>query len=219
MTNDPRSMQDSHRDTDSARRLAMTDGLGDLSTTASNVLVLAPTHGGYWQDACHSLSTHRGIPSTKRLVLTYVYGAAAYLSQIEDTMDDPPELAIIEATGDTNSPPGLPGDWPVEIRHEAPGDLTGIGIQSSEFLTRWHNADDVAVCVESITAMLQYVPIQTAYRFLHVLTHRVTHAGATAHYHMSPGAHSEQELGTLKQLFDAIAEYDTATDTWTVAER
>lgn len=212
-------MQDSHHNTDSERRRAMTDGLGELSTTASNVLVLAPTHGGYWRDACLSLSTLRGTPSTKRLVLTYVYGAESYLSQIEETTDDPPELAIIQASGDTNSMPRIPQNWPVEIRHEAPGDLTGIGIQSSEFLTRWHGADDVAVCVESITAMLQYVPIQTAYRFLHVLTHRVNHAGATAHYHMSPDAHSERELGTLKQLFDAIAEYDTETDTWTVAER
>lgn len=199
-------------------RTAMT-ALDDLTETARNVLVLAPTHGGYWQDACTHLSTRNDLDGGNVLVLTYVLGADAHLARLEDRATPPRAVAIVEATGDATTTLAFDPDYPVALRQEAPGDLTGLGIQCSEFLTRWHDSGDVAVCIESISAMLQYTPMKTAYRFLHVLTHRVNHAGATAHYHMSPDAHSRQEIGTLKQLFDAVASFDQDADTWNVLER
>lgn len=197
----------------------MTDGLDQLSRRASNVLVLAPSHGGSWTAACEHLHVRHGKPATNLLVLTYVLGAASHLERFQEPRNRPAALAVVEATGDTSVTPPMETPFEVYVRHEAPSDLTGIGIQCSEFLTRWHDADGVSVCVESITSMLQYVPLQTAYRFLHVLTHRVSHASATAHYHMSPHAHTEKEIGTIKQLFDAVATYDPDTDTWDVVER
>lgn len=194
-------------------------GLDDLTQTARNVLVLAPTHGGHWRDACIHLTTRNDLEGGNVLVLTYVLGADAHLARLDDLAVPPCAVAIVEATGDATTSLDHDPDYPVALRQEAPGDLTGLGIQCSEFLTRWHDSGPVAVCVESITALLQYVPMKTAYRFLHVLTHRVNHADATAHYHLSPDAHSQQELGTLKQLFDAVASFDQDDESWRVLER
>ena len=195
--------------------------LDELAATTRNVLVLAPAQSRSWRDACTHFYTRDGLDETNVLVLTYVLGADDHLAHLHALDDSPGAVAIVEATGDaTTSPdPDHDPDYPTAIREEAPSDLTGLGIQCSEFLTRWHETDDVAVCVESITAMLQYTPTKTAYRFLHVLTHRVTHADATAHYHLSPDAHTRQEIGTLKQLFDAVATFDPDAATWRVRQR
>lgn len=218
MTDAPEPMQDPTAHHETSMEQPMTIGLDDLSQETRNVLVLAPTHGGHWHQACQYFHTRRDLADTNLLILTYVVGASNYATRLSTDEMTPAGMAIVEATGET-TPANVDSDFPLEIRREAPGDLTGIGIQCSEFLTRWHDTPDVSLCLESITSMLQYVPIQTAYRFLHVLTHRVAHANATAHYHMSPDAHSQKEVGTIKQLFDAVATYDEDTQTWDVVER
>lgn len=203
---------------DSGTRHAM-KGL-DLAPRTRNVLVLAPTHGGHWKDTCSHFHTRPELDDTNVLVVTYVLGATDHLSRFEAASENAPEaVAVVETTGDATTSLPTETEFPVELRHESPSDLTGIGIQCSEFLTRWHESGNVSICFESITSMLQYTQLKTAYRFLHVLTHRVNHADATAHYHMSPDAHSPQELGTVKQLFDAVATFDENSAAWDVVQR
>lgn len=97
---------------------------------------------------------------------------------------------------------------------ESPDDLTGIGIALSEYLSSWGSEDgDVVVCFDSLTALLQYVSLERAYRFLHVLTGRAAAVGARAHYHLDPGAHEDRTLATLTSLFDAVVDEDSVVHT------
>lgn len=91
----------------------------------------------------------------------------------------------------------------------SPGDLTGLGIRITEYLQRWRDADGrTVVCFDSLTAMLQYVELETAYQFLHVLTGRFATVDAFAHFHMDPAAHDDQTVETIVSLFDAVVEID-----------
>jgi hypothetical protein len=50
--------------------------------------------------------------------------------------------------------------------------------------------------------MLQYVELDQAFRFLHVVTDRLADADAMAHFHVDPGAHDDETIETLTSLFD-----------------
>jgi hypothetical protein len=58
----------------------------------------------------------------------------------------------------------------------SPSDLTGLGIEIGQVLSEWEAP--VAVCFDSLTAMLQYVDFETAYEFLHALTGQLYAADA-----------------------------------------
>lgn len=109
-------------------------------------------------------------------------------------------------------------DGPIVGSVRSPGDLTGLGIELSDRLEAW--ADDgnrTLLCFHTLTTLLQYVDLQTAYQFLHVLTARVSDADARAHYHADPAAHDERALNTLRTLFDAVVEREG--DGWVVETR
>lgn len=89
------------------------------------------------------------------------------------------------------------------------GDLTQIGIELIAALDAWAENDrQTVVCVHSLTALLQYVEAETAFRFLKSFTDRVEQAGAIAHYHMNPGAHDDAVVSNVEELFDAMVAYD-----------
>jgi hypothetical protein len=82
-----------------------------------------------------------------------------------------------------------------------PGDLTGLSMRIGEALSEVHG-DDVYVYFDDITSLLQYADLSTAYRFLNVLTGRVRSADAVGFYGITPGAHDERTVNTLRNLFD-----------------
>lgn len=84
-----------------------------------------------------------------------------------------------------------------------PGDLTGYGIAVSEFLDGLPADAEPAVCLDSVTALLQYADPERAYRFLQVLCGRVLAADGTVHCHVDPAAHDQRVLDLFTGLFDA----------------
>jgi archaellum biogenesis ATPase FlaH len=91
----------------------------------------------------------------------------------------------------------------------SPNDLTGLGIRITEFLTDWaENDNKTVVCFDSLTALLQYVELETAYEFLHIITGRMAAVDASAHFHMDPDAHEEQTIEGIATLMDAIVEVE-----------
>jgi hypothetical protein len=89
----------------------------------------------------------------------------------------------------------------------SPENLTRLGVRVTECLEELtENVGDrqVVVCFDSVTAMLQYVELDQAFRFLHVVTDRFADADAMAHFHVDPGAHDDETLETLRSLFDGV---------------
>lgn len=88
-----------------------------------------------------------------------------------------------------------------------PTDLTELGIQLSQFFEAWGAEDgQFSICFDSITPLLVYASVDRAYRFLQTLTAQIDALGATAHYHLDPGAHSAQTVRRLTRLFDEVVD-------------
>ncbi|NIB98146.1 hypothetical protein [Halobacterium sp. R2-5] len=90
-----------------------------------------------------------------------------------------------------------------------PGDLTGIGIAVSEYLGDLPGDAEPAVCLDSLTTLLQFAEPERAYRFLQVLCGRVRAAGGTVHCHADPAAHDDAALERLAGLFDGVLSVET----------
>lgn len=88
---------------------------------------------------------------------------------------------------------------------ESPGDLEGLGVAISDTLRRWQATENRSlVCFRSVTLVLEHATLERTFRFLHLLTHRVDAAGATARYHLDVAAHDAVTINTLVGLFDAV---------------
>ena len=101
----------------------------------------------------------------------------------------------------------------------SPADLTGLGMKLSDLLEDFGGDEtELVVCFHTLSVMLQYVDVQRAFRFLHVITGRMEAADATAHYHMDPTVHDDRQRNTLLTLFDGVMELDDEAG-WVVRSR
>ncbi len=91
----------------------------------------------------------------------------------------------------------------------SPVDMTGIGIQLSEFLQAFYqqrNIEKNRVMLHSLSTLLMYSDLQTVFRFLHVFTGRIQSVDGLGLFCIDETAHDPQTLNTLKQLFDGVVE-------------
>ncbi|MFC7136429.1 hypothetical protein ACFQRB_07555 [Halobaculum litoreum] len=118
----------------------------------------------------------------------------------------PPCHMVVDASG-TGEVPGPRvaadgGSFAVEGAH--PQDLTGLCMKWQDALAEARNHGDLFVSFDSVTALLQYVDLREAYRFLHILVAGVHRADARAQFYLDPKAHDEQTVSTVQGLFDAV---------------
>ncbi|UPV99728.1 helix-turn-helix domain-containing protein [Halorussus gelatinilyticus] len=189
---------------------------------SSNVLLLAPlTPTG--NRACLELLASTTDPSGANVAaVTYTPPPETWISDWETNVGDlPAELAFIHAnTVETNEGPGGTEVPPnVSVARVDPNQPMDIIAPLSEQLTRWEgNGNQTLVSVQTLTVLLEYVDFDTAFRYLHILTHRVQAADAIGFYHMDPDIHDEETINTLKTLFDAVVEVSDDGQEWSVAE-
>ena len=97
----------------------------------------------------------------------------------------------------------------------SPKDMTGIGIQLSEFLQGFYKEKNVQrnrILLHSLSTLLMYSNLQTVFRFLHVFTGRVQSADALGIFVIDSTAHDQQTMSTLQQLFDGQIEVREGED-------
>lgn len=198
------------------------DALGD----ATSVLVESDESDSGRAPTCTDLLHCHPADRENLLWVTYARGPDEKLQSWRRHTDATPGNLGVVSVGDTMrsaaaasaavSDPALSESFdvgsggspnPVEAV-ENPSDLTGVGIAVGRYVQAWGGERPTTLCFDSITAMLQYVEFQTAYRFLHVLTGRIAAAGGVGHFHVDPVAHDEQTLASLKTLFDAVVTVD-----------
>jgi hypothetical protein len=176
----------------------------------TNVLVLAPSLSTVSTERCVDQAEALGPAATPILDLTFTDSPDRRIDVWQRRLPTPPPAIEVVAVGQT---PGASGASDSSVRYgddgrfgartvDDPRDLTGIGIAVSETFDRWAEWDRAVVHVGELTTLLQYADTSTVFRFLHVLTNRLTEANAVAFYRLAPGAHDEQTVGTLFQLFD-----------------
>jgi len=170
--------------------------LGD----ARNVLLAAPSMSGEESETCADLL----VPSTPAdgsvLWVSFRRDAQSCVDQWFAATDDRPRNAAVVVVSESGTAADIDGVAVESIN--SPSDLTGLGITIGEYLSQWDGAP--VVCFDSLTAMLQYVDVETAYEFLHAITGQLYAADARAHFHIDPTAHSRQTVDSIASLFDAV---------------
>jgi len=188
---------------------------------SSNVLLLAPlTPTG--NRACLELLAAVEPPArTNVAAVTYTPPPETWVADWREHVGMlPAELAFIHANT-VETRPGEEGSIPerVSIGRVDPNQPMDIIAPLSEQLTRWQdNGNQTVVSVQTLTVLLEYVDFDTAFRYLHILTHRVGAADAVGVYHMDPEVHDEETISTLETLFDAVVEVSPDGEEWSVTE-
>jgi KaiC/GvpD/RAD55 family RecA-like ATPase len=121
--------------------------------------------------------------------------------------DDGGPLGIVDCVSKQQGMNTSPSD---DVAYaSSPKDMTGIGIQLSEFLEGFYKERSVRrnrILLHSLSTLLMYSNLQTVFRFLHVFTGRVQSADALGVFVIDSTAHDQQTMSTLKQLFDGQVE-------------
>lgn len=85
-------------------------------------------------------------------------------------------------------------------------DLTGLGIQVSNFVEAIPADADVIVCFDSLTVLLQYVDLQSVYRFINLLTTRLEGVGARTVVFFDPDTADDQAVATIRSVFSLVVD-------------
>lgn len=170
-----------------------------------NALFQTSAHDACDDAACAELLGVETPDAVDVLVVTFTRSTGERLSHWKRHADAPPaNLGLVSVdVGGSNGGDRARSGGP-SVRHVSdPSDLTGVGIAIAEFLSAWADSGNrTVVCVDSVTALLQYVETNRAFQFLNEITSKLEGAGASAHFHITPAAHDEQVLSVLSSLFD-----------------
>ena len=179
---------------------------------ARNVLLCAPSMDGRERGVCRDLLLDGDPSATSVLWVTFRRDARACVDTWAGERNVEPRNAAVIAVGDTGD--AVDVEWASVETVSSASDLTGLGIAIGEFLADWDG--DLVVCFDSLTAMLQYVDVETAYEFIHTITGQLYAAAARAHFHIDPTAHDPQTVSAITSLFDAtVSLEDGDTDVQT----
>lgn len=97
----------------------------------------------------------------------------------------------------------------------SPVDLTKIGLKINQFLDEFFIKKKMQknqVQVNSLSTFLMCSNTQNVSGFLHVITKRIKSTGALGIYLIDGSMHDDQEIETLKQLFDGSIEIESEKD-------
>lgn len=97
----------------------------------------------------------------------------------------------------------------------SPLDLTGIGVQISQFFEEFllkKKIPKIQLHINSLSTILMYSNIQIVFRFMHVFTGRIKASGALGIFLVDSPMHDDHKVATLKQLFDGIIEVKEEND-------
>lgn len=84
-------------------------------------------------------------------------------------------------------------------------DLVLVGVEVAETLRSFEEThDDVVICVDSLTPLVELAGLDRTYRFLRVLSRDVRRSDIRAHYHLDPNRHDLQTTYLLESLADAF---------------
>jgi hypothetical protein len=138
----------------------------------SNVLVLAPSMSTETDEVCIDLLT-RAVPEQENVLwITYTRSPDSCLQNWLSHAGERPANLRFLSVGETVR--SVTATTPIQetsgdVAADAvidtlsnPGDLTGLGIKTSEVLQQWHgDGNKIVVCFHSLTALLQYSDVQT----------------------------------------------------------
>lgn len=160
---------------------------------------------------------------TNFLLITYAqtHAVTNVISRWKTNFEGAPaNVGIITINDTTRSEATQPSQSPdsaVITTVSDPTNLAGLGATITTYLDAWgEDPNQITICYNSITTLLQHVGLETAFRFFHTVTNQLATHGVHAHFHIDPKAHRSYTLSVLSQLFDHTVEQN-ASSTHTAA--
>lgn len=146
--------------------------------------------------------------------------AAIYTQSADEWLADwrtrvgglPIESALIDVGGkvrstDAQSSDAHPAQEAVSIINTAPTDPAKLLFALRDQLQQVATSEtQVVVSIESLTAFLDSVDKETAFRYLDLLIHELRATEAIGYFHIDPDAHSQQTIDTISVLFDSVVD-------------
>lgn len=163
----------------------------------SAVLVLEGPLSGGPRETCFDLLTG-GKDSRSVLSVRYDGSVEEYARQLRSHPHDVSSAAFVAVRSTTSE---YQNNTVVRTVSD-PADLTGIGVAVLEWLSARSSEEDPAVCIDSGSEMVQYTDVERVFRLLHALVGKCHDHGASIHVHLTPSAHDDRTVATLRQLFD-----------------
>ncbi|WP_459191552.1 DUF7504 family protein [Halosimplex sp. J119] len=191
---------------------SITERAGASIHPGDNLLVMCPSFRGDEPRACLELLTPAPPADVYALSVLFTQSPGDHLDAWQRQVGSlPARSRIVSVDADARSSASEPdaGDPAVE-RVTSPQNLTRLGVRITDCLDEWgETAPDqqVSVCFQSVSTLLQYVELDKVYKFLDVLTERCRASGAVSHYHLDPHAHDDETTERLVGLFDGVFEY------------
>jgi len=176
----------------------------DSPSPGTNIIVMAPSLSEEKQQTCLDLQNVG--PADRLNVLHIIYsGAPAELvTRWRDHHGELPARMGIVVVGDQpgqhSSGDSVPDN--VFATTANPNDITGLGMRLNNYLNDHDDDNQLIVCFDSMTEMLQFADLQPVFKFLHMFAGQLRDADAISHFHLDPGAHNNQTINRLKPLFD-----------------
>jgi hypothetical protein len=111
----------------------------------------------------------------------------------------PGAIGVVDASGETIELPTVAQS----VRVAGPGSLSALGVAVSDRQERLaHRYDRVAVGLDSVTDLVEASSVPATFRFLHVLRGRIRVGDAVLLATVDGGAHEDESVRTLAELFD-----------------
>lgn len=86
-----------------------------------------------------------------------------------------------------------------------PTDIEAIGVTISQICEQWdREGHPVTVTFDSLDELLDYTPVETVFRFVHVLTREFASLGVHAWFYFDPDSQPDRVQNVFTQLVDAI---------------
>lgn len=182
---------------------------GAILEQASNILV----RPGEWTDQATICTTlFEGTPSPRAVIVSYEQSVEDWLSSSQRSALESVAFVSVGETvrstaATTPTETAIPAGPDRRVRFDGigdPTDLTALGLTIQAQLKAYDESGEgeIVVCFDSLSALVDAVPLQQAFRFLHILTNLTRAYDATAHYHYDDRLPTE-DLETLRPLFDA----------------
>lgn len=177
-------------------------------TPGTNLMVLAPSLSDAKRDTCLELQGAGPPAGLDVLRVTYSDSPSELVTEWESHYGDLPGRMGIVTVGDQPGQHRTDDDLPedVFVTTANPNDITGLGMRLNNYLNDVSADGQLVVCFDSVTELLQFAEIQSAFKFLHMFVGQLRDADAIGHFHLDPGAHDDRTISRLKPLFDSAVD-------------
>jgi KaiC/GvpD/RAD55 family RecA-like ATPase len=174
--------------------------------SGTSLLVAGPAMSGKQDLALDLLAAGLG-GSNGLLIVTTNESAATCIDALEEraTSFDRDLVGVVDCSGSSQQ------EAIQEIatqRVSSPGDLTGISIGTAKLMQQFtsHDISGVRHGLVSVSTLLQYLDLETVFKFLHIYTTRITDTQGLGIFTLDSVSHDPQTINTVTNQFDGMIE-------------